>query len=211
MDKLLNQTYPFQLPALGFAYEALEPHFDARTMEIHHSKHHAAYVNNLNAAIEKHPHLHGASLGDLLRNLPSLPAEIQAAVRNNGGGHFNHALFWQMLQPGGPAAPGGELRQAIDGAFGSFGAFQEKFTQAAATRFGSGWTWLAVDAFDRLQVLSTANQDGPQMDGMVPIVGLDVWEHAYYLKFQNRRPEYVQTFWNVLNWDVVNGWFTARR
>ncbi len=211
MNTLLDQTYPFQLPALGFAYDALEPHFDAQTMEIHHTRHHAAYVNNLNAAIEKHPRLHGATLGGLLRNLTSLPTEIQAAVRNNGGGHLNHALFWQSLQPGGSAAPGGAIRPAIDGAFGSFDAFKEKFAQAAATRFGSGWAWLAVDAFGQLQVFSTANQDGPYMDGLVPIVGLDVWEHAYYLKFQNRRPEYVQTFWNVLNWDVVNDWFTARR
>jgi Fe-Mn family superoxide dismutase len=211
MNDLLNLTYPFQLPALGYAYDALEPHFDARTMEIHHSKHHAAYVNNLNAAIEKHPHLHTATLGRLLRNLPSLPAEIQTAVRNNGGGHFNHAFFWQTLQPGGAAAPAGPAGAAIDAAFGSFDSFKEKFAQAAATRFGSGWAWLALDAFGKLQVLSTANQDHPAMDGLTPLVGLDVWEHAYYLKFQNRRPEYIGAFWNVLNWDVVNRFFTASR
>ncbi|AEB12154.1 superoxide dismutase [Marinithermus hydrothermalis] len=195
--------YPFKLPELGYAYDALEPHIDARTMEIHHTKHHQAYVNNLNAALEKHPYLHGAGLEALLRNLAALPEEIQTAVRNNGGGHANHSLFWEVIAPGGSREPTGALAQAIQETFGSFEAFKERFAKAAATRFGSGWAWLAVDAFGKLHVFSTANQDSPLMQGFTPILGLDVWEHAYYLKYQNRRPEYIQAFWNVVNWDVV--------
>ena len=200
--------YPFKLPDLGYAYDALEPHIDARTMEIHHTKHHQAYVNNLNAALEKHPYLHGASLETLLRNLA---AEIQTAVRNNGGGHANHSLFWEVIAPGGSSEPTGALAQAIQEAFGSFEAFKEQFAKAAATRFGSGWAWLAVDAFGKLHVFSTANQDSPLMQGFTPILGLDVWEHAYYLKYQNRRPEYIQAFWNVVNWDVVAQKYAAAK
>ncbi len=203
--------YPFKLPDLGYAYDALEPHIDARTMEIHHTKHHQAYVNNLNAALEKHPYLHGASLETLLRNLAALPAEIQTAVRNNGGGHANHSLFWEVIAPGGSSEPTGALAQAIQEAFGSFEAFKEQFAKAAATRFGSGWAWLAVDAFGKLHVFSTANQDSPLMQGFTPILGLDVWEHAYYLKYQNRRPEYIQAFWNVVNWDVVAQKYAAAK
>ena len=203
--------YPFKLPDLGYAYDALEPHIDARTMEIHHTEHHQAYVNNLNAALEKHPYLHGASLETLLRNLAALPAEIQTAVRNNGGGHANHSLFWEVIAPGGSSEPTGALAQAIQEAFGSFEAFKEQFAKAAATRFGSGWAWLAVDAFGKLHVFSTANQDSPLMQGFTPILGLDVWEHAYYLKYQNRRPEYIQAFWNVVNWDVVAQKYAAAK
>ncbi len=195
--------YPFQLPELGYAYDALEPHIDARTMEIHHTKHHAAYVNNLNAALEKYPELHKACLNDLLRNLAALPADIQTAVRNNGGGHKNHSLFWEILKPGGSNTPSGKLQKAIEETFGGFEAFKDRFSKAAATRFGSGWAWLALDAFGKLHVFSTANQDSPVMENFTPILGLDVWEHAYYLKYQNRRPEYIQAFWNVVNFDVV--------
>ncbi len=195
--------YPFQLPELGYAYDALEPHIDARTMEIHHTKHHAAYVNNLNAALEKYSELHGACLSDLLRNLAALPADIQTAVRNNGGGHKNHSLFWEILKPGGSNTPSGKLQKAIDETFGGFEAFKDRFAKAAATRFGSGWAWLALDAFGKLHVFSTPNQDSPVMENFTPILGLDVWEHAYYLKYQNRRPEYIQAFWNVVNFDVV--------
>ena len=191
------------LPSLPYAYDALEPHIDARTMEIHHTKHHAAYVNNLNAALEKHPALQDVSLEALLRNLNSVPEDIRTAVRNNGGGHANHSLFWNIMSPSGGGAPSGALADAIHQTFGSFDAFKERFSQAAATRFGSGWAWLALDAFGNLVVYSTPNQDSPYMDGFVPLLGLDVWEHAYYLKYQNRRPEYIQNWWNVVNWNAV--------
>jgi Fe-Mn family superoxide dismutase len=207
MKAIDNLKYPFSLPSLGYAHDALEPHFDARTMEIHHGKHHGAYVNNLNAALEKHPDLHGATLQELLAHLPAIPGDIQTAVRNNGGGHANHALFWHLLTPGGANAPTGEIARAITGTFQSVEAFKDKFAQAAMSRFGSGWAWLVRDAFGKLHVISTANQDSPLMEGGTPLVGLDVWEHAYYLKFQNRRADYVKTFWNVLNWDVVNRLF----
>ncbi|MFQ5793490.1 MAG: superoxide dismutase [Candidatus Bipolaricaulia bacterium] len=196
--------YPFKLPELGYAHDALEPHIDARTMEIHHGKHHAAYVSNLNAALEKHSDLYQREVEDLLRDLGALPAEIQTAVRNNGGGHLNHTLFWQFMAPGGSDTQVGSLAQALNEAFGSFEAFKEQFSQAGITRFGSGWAWLVLDSSGKLQVLSTANQDSPVMDGLTPILGLDVWEHAYYLKYQNRRPDYIQAFWNVVNWDTVN-------
>ena len=209
MKQITNLTYPFELPGLGFGYDALEPHLDARTMEIHHGKHHAAYVNNLNAALQKHPYLQTATLGELLRHLPTLPADIQAAVRNNGGGHLNHAHFWQILAPGGANSPSGPLASAIEADFQSLEAFKEKFSQAALARFGSGWAWLARDPFGRLQVLSTANQDNPVSEGFQPLFGLDVWEHAYYLKFQNRRAEYIQAFWNVLNWDEAGAVLAA--
>lgn len=198
----------FTLPDLGYAYDALEPHFDARTMEIHHSKHHNAYVNNANGALEG-TDLAGKSIEDVVANLASLPAEKQGAVRNNAGGHYNHSLFWKVITPGGATAPSGDLAAAIDSAFGSFDAFKEEFAKAGATRFGSGWAWLIVTPDKGLAVVSTPNQDSPLMGefadacGCTPILGLDVWEHAYYLNYQNRRPDYIAAFWNVVNWDVV--------
>lgn len=200
-----------QLPRLPYAFDALEPHIDARTMEIHHGKHHQGYVNNLNAALEKHSQLASTALDELLGNLASVPDEIRTAVRNNGGGHANHSLFWPLLSPTGGGAPRGALAGAIDATFGSFEVFKERFAKAAATRFGSGWAWLASDHFGGLQVLSTANQDSPLMDGLTPVIGLDVWEHAYYLNYQNRRPDYISAFWNVLNWEQANANFDAAR
>ncbi len=196
-------SYPFQLPELGYAPDALEPHIDTRTMEIHHGKHHAAYTANFNAALEGHPQFHSDDAEAILRGFGNLPAEIQGAVRNNGGGFFNHGLFWDILTPGGSSAPAGELAAAMDRAFGSFDSFKETFAKAAATRFGSGWAWLIINGSGNLEVVSTANQDCPLMDGNTPILGLDVWEHAYYLNYQNRRPDYVAAFWNVVNWDKV--------
>jgi superoxide dismutase, Fe-Mn family len=204
-------AHPFVLPALGFAFDALEPHIDARTMEIHHGKHHAAYTANLNAAIEKHPRLQPYSGEQLLRGLHALPADIRTAVRNNGGGFVNHALFWEILTPGGASAPEGELAAAIDGAFGSFDALKDKVSAAAAGQFGSGWGWLAISPFGELQVMATANQDSPLMEGYTPILGVDVWEHAYYLHYQNRRPDYLKAIWNVVNWSVVGEKFAAAR
>ncbi|HXF82696.1 MAG TPA: superoxide dismutase [bacterium] len=195
--------YPFKLPELGYPYNALEPHIDALTMEIHHTKHHAAYVNNLNAALEKHSALHAREVDDLLRTLAALPQEIQTAVRNNGGGHYNHSLFWQWMTPGGATAPSGGLAQALTAAFGSVDKFKEALTQAALGRFGSGWAWLVMDAAGALKVTSTPNQDTPLSDGLTPILGVDVWEHAYYLKYQNRRADYLKAWWNVVNWTRV--------
>ena len=196
-------AYPFQLPDLEYPHDALEPYIDARTMEIHHGRHHAAYTANLNAALAGHPGLHGKSAAELVADLSSLPAEIRGAVRNNGGGYVNHSLFWQLMTPGGADAPGGELASAIDAAFGSLGDFKSRFAAAAVGRFGSGWAWLTAGADGSLKVVSTANQDTPVMDGKTPILGVDVWEHAYYLNYQNRRPDYVAAFWNVVNWTVV--------
>ncbi len=193
----------FQLPQLPYAYNALEPHIDAQTMEIHHSKHHQAYVNNVNAALEAHAQLANLSVEDLCRNLSDVPENIRTAVRNNGGGHYNHSLFWEIMSPGKGGAPTGELAAAIDATFGSFDNFKAEFSKAAATRFGSGWAWLSVGRDGKLAVTSTPNQDNPLMEGGTPILGLDVWEHAYYLKYQNRRPDYVGAFWNVVNWDAV--------
>lgn len=190
------------LPELPYAYDALEPVIDAQTMEIHHSKHHNAYVTNLNAALEKHPELFDKTLVELLSDVDQLPADIKQAVINNGGGALNHELFWQVLAPVGTTELKGELKEAIDKAFGSFDEFVTKFSDAAKTRFGSGWAWLVV-ADGKLEVLSTANQDSPVSLGKVPVLGLDVWEHAYYLKYQNRRPEYVGEFFKVVNWDKV--------
>jgi len=193
----------YELPELGYAFNALEPNIDARTMEIHHDKHHAGYVAKLNAAVE------GTDLGsktvcELISSLDSLPENIRGAVRNNGGGHCNHSLFWKVISPGGANAPEGELATAIDASFGSFDAFKEQFAAAAATRFGSGWAWLVADKDGNLSISSTANQDNPRMtNGGTPILGLDVWEHAYYLHYQNRRPDYIQAFWNVVNWTYV--------
>jgi Fe-Mn family superoxide dismutase len=190
------------LPNLPYGHDALEPHIDARTMEIHHSKHHAGYVAKLNAALEKHPDLQGKSVEELIADLDSVPKGIRAAVRNNGGGHANHSMFWTLMGPNGGGAPGGKLGDAIASAFGDFDTFKQQFSDAAATRFGSGWAWLVVDG-GKLAVTSTPNQDTPLMDGTTPILGLDVWEHAYYLKYQNRRPDYVAAWWNVINWGEV--------
>ncbi len=202
-------AYPFQLPDLQYAHDALEPHIDARTMEIHHGKHHAAYTANLNAALADHPGLHGKSADELVSDLAALPEAIRAAVRNNGGGYVNHAMFWQLMTPGGADAPGGELAAAINAAFGSVDAFKQRFAAAAVGRFGSGWAWLAADGDGSLEVLSTPNQDTPVMTGRTPILGVDVWEHAYYLNYQNRRPDYVAAFWNVVNWTVVGENYAA--
>ncbi|MFO7265631.1 MAG: superoxide dismutase [Limnochordales bacterium] len=192
-----------ELPPLPYAYDALEPYIDAQTMEIHHTKHHAAYVNGLNAALEKYPDLQDKSVEELLRDIKNIPADIQTAVRNQGGGHANHSLFWTIMAPNAGGTPQGKLAEAILKAFGSFEAFKEEFTKAAMGRFGSGWAWLVVDKDRNLKVISTPNQDSPLMDGLTPILGLDVWEHAYYLKYQNRRADYVQAFWNVINWEAV--------
>lgn len=192
-----------ELPELGYAYDALEPHIDARTMEIHHTKHHAGYVSKLNAAIEHHPGLVDKSIEELLADIESVPGEIRTAVVNNGGGHANHTLFWSVMGPGGGGEPGGALAEAIDITFGTFEDFKTEFSNAAATRFGSGWAWLVVDSDGKLKVYSTANQDSPLMQGDTPILGLDVWEHAYYLKYQNLRPDYINAWWNVVNWDEV--------
>ena len=196
-------TMSFTLPALPYAYDALEPAFDARTMEIHHTKHHQTYVNNLNAALEGHADLAAKSIEDLVANLKDLPESIQTAVRNNGGGHFNHSFFWESLQaPSAEAAIPASLKSRLEADFGSVEAFKEAFAKAAATRFGSGWAWL-VDRDGHLEVLSTANQDTPLELGLKPLLGLDVWEHAYYLHYQNRRPDYIQAFFSVVNWDKV--------
>lgn len=192
-----------ELPALPYAFDALEPHIDAQTMEIHHGRHHATYVNNLNAALEGHEALQQKTVEELISDLNSVPESIRTAVRNNGGGHANHTLFWEIMSPNGGGQPTGELANAINETFGSFEKFQEEFTKAALGRFGSGWAWLVVDG-GKLAVISTANQDNPLMEGKTPILGLDVWEHAYYLKYQNRRPDYVKAWWNVVNWDAVN-------
>jgi len=192
-----------ELPQLSYGYDALEPHIDARTMEIHHGKHHAGYVTKLNAALEGHDDLAEKSVEELVRDLTSLPEEIRTAVRNNGGGHANHSLFWSIMSPDGGGVPEGALAGPIDTAFGSFEKFREEFSAAAAKRFGSGWAWLVKDSGGALSVTSTANQDSPLTDGLTPLLGLDVWEHAYYLKYQNRRPEYVAAWWSVVSWKRV--------
>ncbi|GAA0549316.1 MULTISPECIES: superoxide dismutase [Rheinheimera] len=198
----------FTLPALPYAYDALEPHLDALTMEIHHSRHHQTYVNGLNAAIEGSAYTDW-SLERLLREIQALPPELQPAVRNHGGGHANHSLFWQVMAPAGGGEPEGQLSEAIAQCFGSFEQFKQQFIQAALSRFGSGWAWLVQDSEGALQVTSSANQDSPLMDGLTPILGLDVWEHAYYLRYQNKRPEYVGAFFNVINWQQVAAWYQA--
>ena len=192
-----------ELPKLPYDFAALEPHIDAQTMQIHHGKHHAAYVNNLNAALEKHPELQSKSAEDLIKNLGAIPEDIRGAVRNNGGGHVNHTMFWQIMGPGKGGQPTGAIADAINGAFGGFDAFKDQMNKGGATRFGSGWVWL-VSSGGKLTVESTANQDNPMSDGKKPIFGIDVWEHAYYLKYQNRRPDYLAAWWNVINWDEVN-------
>ena len=192
----------FELPKLAYAVDALEPYIDAQTMTLHHDKHHQTYVTNLNGAIEKHPELASKSLEDLLMDLNAVPEDIRMVVRNHGGGTWNHSMFWEIMGPNAGGAPSGELSTAIDSAFGSFDAFKAEFEKAANGRFGSGWAWL-VKKGDGVAIVSTANQDNPLSDGMTPIFGIDVWEHAYYLKYQNRRAEYVTNWWNVLNWDAV--------
>ena len=191
------------LPALPYPFDALEPHIDAQTMEIHHGRHHNAYVTNLNKALEGQAALQAKSLEDLIGALSGVPEAIRTAVRNNGGGHANHSLFWTLMKKGGGGEPSGDLAEAISKAFGGFAAFKEKFSTAATTRFGSGWAWLSLDKSGNLIVESTANQDSPLMEGRKPVLGLDVWEHAYYLKYQNRRPDYIAAWWNVINWDAV--------
>jgi Fe-Mn family superoxide dismutase len=192
-----------EVPELPYAYNALEPHIDEQTMRIHHDKHHAAYVSNLNAALEKAPELKQKSVEDLVRGINSVPEEIRTAVRNNGGGHVNHTMFWEIMGPGQGGAPTGKVGDAITSSFGSFDAFKEQFAKAGVGRFGSGWAWL-IDAGGKLAIESSANQDSPLMEGKKAILGLDVWEHAYYLKYQNRRPDYITAWWNVVNWDEVN-------
>ena len=193
----------FTLPDLTYDYSALEPHIDARTMEIHHTKHHQAYITNVNKALEGHEELSKLSIVELMKDVSKVPEGIRQTVINNGGGHLNHSLFWKIMGPGKGGEPTGELKSAIEGAFGDFGQFREKFNAAAATRFGSGWAWLCLSADGTLHVESSANQDTPLSHGHTPIMGIDVWEHAYYLHYQNRRADYVQAWWNVLNWDEV--------
>ena len=200
-----------QLPNLSYSVDALEPHIDARTMEIHHGKHHQTYINNLNAALESNPDLSSKSVDDLISDLSQVPEDIRGAVRNNGGGHSNHSFFWQVISPSGGGVPVGSLNDAITSAFGSFDAFKDAFTKAALTRFGSGWAWL-IKSGDSVAVTSTPNQDSPLMEGIAdatgtPLIGLDVWEHAYYLNYQNRRPDYISAFWNVVDWDRANALF----
>ena len=192
-----------QLPPLPYAFDALEPHIDAKTMEIHHGKHHQAYVTNLNAALEKHPELQSKTVEELVSGISSVPEDIRTAVRNNGGGHVNHSMFWQIMAPNAGGAPTGAIADAINGTFGGFDAFKDAMNKGGAGRFGSGWVWL-VSSGGKLAVESTPNQDSPLMDGKKPIFGIDVWEHAYYLKYQNRRPDYIGAWWSVVNWAEVN-------
>lgn len=197
----------YKLPELNYAYDALEPQIDAKTMEIHHTKHHQTYITNLNAALEKHPEIADEDLVKLISNINEVPEDIRVAVRNNGGGHLNHSMFWNIMSPEKGQTPEGSLEEAIDRDFGSVDAFKEKFDAAAKTRFGSGWAWLVVNADKKLEVISTANQDNPIMDGYTPILGLDVWEHAYYLNYQNRRPDYIKEWFEVVNWKQVQELF----
>ncbi len=200
----------YSLPDLPYAYDALEPHIDARTMEIHHTKHHQAYITKANDALEGHSDLASKSIEDLMSDLSAVPENIRTAIRNNGGGHANHSLFWTIMSPNGGGTPGGDLGDDINATFGSFDAFKEQFANAAATRFGSGWAWLSVDG-GKLVVESTPNQDTPLSEGHTPILGLDVWEHAYYLNYQNKRPDYISAFFNVINWDEVAKRYAAAK
>lgn len=200
-----------QLPALPYPNNALEPYIDEQTMMIHHDRHHNTYVTNLNAALEAHPELQSKSVEDLIADLNSVPESIRTAVRNNGGGHANHSLFWEIMAPNAGGKPTGALAAAIDSELGGFDKFKEDFSKAAATRFGSGWAWLSADKNGKLVISSTPNQDSPIMEGLTPILGLDVWEHAYYLKYQNKRPDYIAAFWNVINWAEVNKRYEAAR
>jgi Fe-Mn family superoxide dismutase len=194
----------YELPKLDYAYDALEPHFDARTMELHHGKHHATYVTKLNEALAKHPELEGKPLEELLRDLTSVPEDIRTAVKNHGGGHFNHSLFWKIIGPTGSRIPVGDLVEEINQAFGSYEKFKELFAAASVSVFGSGWTWLVRNQNKKLEIISTPNQDTPLALSYMPLLGLDVWEHAYYLKFQNRRAEYITAFWEVVDWSKIN-------
>jgi superoxide dismutase, Fe-Mn family len=194
----------FELAPLPYAYDALEPYIDTTTMQLHHDKHHQTYVNNLNAAIEKHGNLQGKSVEDLVAQINSIPEDIRTAVRNNAGGHVNHTMFWQIMGPNGGGEPTGDIAKAINDKFGSFDAFKQQFNDAGTKRFGSGWVWLVRSGQGDLQIISTPNQDSPLMEGHRPIMGNDVWEHAYYLKYQNRRPEYLNAWWNVINWEKIN-------
>ncbi|MBG9444844.1 MULTISPECIES: superoxide dismutase [Bacillaceae] len=200
----------FELPQLPYAYDALEPNIDKETMNIHHTKHHNTYVTNLNNALEGNEELLSKTVEEVVSNLDAVPEAARTAVRNNGGGHANHSLFWQIISPNGGGEPTGELADAISSKFGSYDSFKEEFAKAATTRFGSGWAWLVVNNGE-LEVTSTPNQDSPLMEGKTPILGLDVWEHAYYLKYQNRRPEYINSFWNVVNWDEVTKRYSAAK
>jgi Fe-Mn family superoxide dismutase len=193
----------FELPPLPYDYNALEPHIDTQTMQIHHDKHHQTYVTNLNNALQGQDQLASMSVDDLLRNISQVPDSIRTAVRNSGGGHSNHTMFWSIMKPNGGGEPTGDFANAIQQALGSFDAFKAAFNDAGTKRFGSGWAWLVLDSSGKLQVISTANQDSPLMDGLYPVMGNDVWEHAYYLKYQNRRPEYLNAWWNVVNWDEI--------
>ena len=199
----------FEVPALPYAYDALEPHIDEATMHLHHDKHHQAYVTNLNAALDKHPELAGKSPEELIKDLNAIPEDIKAAVRNNGGGHVNHTMFWEIMGPNGGGEPTGPLLDAINSAFGSVDAMKTAVNDAGVKRFGSGWTWLVKSADGKLAVVSTANQDNPMTDGQTPLLGNDVWEHAYYLKYNNRRPEYLAAWWNTVNWDAVSKRFAG--
>jgi Fe-Mn family superoxide dismutase len=201
---------PYQLPPLPYAFDALEPHIDAKTMEIHHDKHHATYVNKLNEALASHPDLQAKSVEDLLRGIDQVPEAIRGAVKNHGGGHANHSLFWEVMGPGAGGAPSGAIADALTSAFGTFESFKEKLTNAAANQFGSGWGWLVASA-GKLEVIAKPNQDSPLIDGKTPILGVDVWEHAYYLKYQNRRPDYLSAWWNTVNWPAVAQRYGAAR
>jgi Fe-Mn family superoxide dismutase len=200
----------FELPPLPYDFSALEPHIDAQTMEIHHDRHHGTYVNNLNGAIQKHPELEGKSVEDLLSDLSSVPDDIRTVVRNNGGGHYNHSIFWQIMSPDGGGEASGEVAEAINQAFGDFASFKDTLSKAAIGQFGSGWGWLYLSG-GRLSIKGFPNQDNPIMDGGVPILGVDVWEHAYYLKYQNKRPDYVAAWWNTVNWSAVNDRYSQYR
>ncbi len=202
---------PYELPKLPYAYDALEPHIDARTMEIHHTRHHQAYITNVNKALEGHPELAAKPVDRLLREISAVPESIRQTVINNGGGHANHLLFWEIMGPGKGGEPRGALADAIRSEFGSFAQFKEQLTNAGMTRFGSGWAWLVIDGGGRLAVMSTPNQNSPLMEGHTPILGLDVWEHAYYLLYQNRRADYIAAWWNVVNWDRVAELYAAAR
>jgi len=199
----------YELPPLPYSFDALEPHIDAKTMEIHHDKHHQAYVTNANNALKDHPHLAAKPVEELIADLGAVPEAVRTAVRNNAGGHANHSFFWLILSKNGGGSPKGKLADAINSAFGSFDQFKEKFQAAGAGRFGSGWAWLVVNKAGALEIISTPNQDNPIMDGLKPVFGVDVWEHAYYLKYQNRRPDYLKAIWNVVNWDAVGKNFEA--
>ncbi|MBK2402895.1 MULTISPECIES: superoxide dismutase [Erysipelothrix] len=201
----------YKLPELSYEFNALEPQIDAKTMEIHYTKHHQTYITNLNTALEKHPELEQESLTNLIENLNNVPADIRTAVQNNGGGHLNHTMFWEFLSPQKGQEPGEALMNAINKDFGSFEAFKESFSNAAKTRFGSGWAWLVLDETKSLKVVSTANQDNPISEGLTPILGLDVWEHAYYLNYQNRRPDYINSFFEIINWEKVNQLYTDNK